>query len=98
MCPNSDIFEIEGLYLGHLANIVPGHARKTKKTISPENITKRDYKYSTLKVLTETMQIIVWKYLKKKSDFRNITQKLIFLIRNDEMRSFEYIASMKKPG
>ena len=55
MCPNSDIFEIKGLYLGHLANIVPGHARKTKKTISPENITKRDYKYSTLKVLTETM-------------------------------------------
>ena len=36
-------------------NIVPGHARNTKKTICPENMTKRDYKYSTLKVLTEAM-------------------------------------------
>ena len=56
--------------LGALAsdrNLVLGHARNTKKNTCAENMTKRDYKYSSLKVSTEAMEIIVWKCHTKKA-------------------------------
>ena len=48
-------------------NLVLGHSRNTKKNTCAENMTKRDYKYSSLKVSTEAMEIIVWKCHTKKA-------------------------------